>query len=220
MVFNDDEGLMDQESLRKKYQKCRELYLQICHHKLWEHHILPPHKNWFQKWNELKHVLMEKCIGLSARVKFLTTFVRSPLLYRVQAWEPTEYELCKVVVIWHRFLRKMEQAGFESKYVGPVCRLKSIANYRNRLYLVKKDLDLDREAVGHWCSAGQENDHGENTVPVTAGPQVEAGAPQGHYCAWRENMNMMMIMMMTHIHTHLLCLLLANILHARFEFLL
>ena len=71
---------------------------------------------------------MDKHIRLATRGKFLTTCVRSRLLYSVQAWELTEYELSKVEVIWQGFLRKMVRVGFERKnahlkYVGHVCRL-------------------------------------------------------------------------------------------------
>ena len=47
----------------------------------------------FQKWNELKHVLTDRRIRLSTRVRFLTTCVRSRLLYSIQAWSLTEKDL-------------------------------------------------------------------------------------------------------------------------------
>ena len=61
----------------------------------------------FQKWNELKHVLTDRRIRLSTRVRFLTTCVRSRLLYSIQAWALTEAELDTSEVIWTGFLRRM-----------------------------------------------------------------------------------------------------------------
>ena len=69
----------------------------------------------YQKWNDLKYILTDRRIRLSTRVKFLTTCIRSRLLYCIQAWELTEKELGKVEVIWHSFLRKMVRRGFERK---------------------------------------------------------------------------------------------------------
>ena len=69
----------------------------------------------FEKWNELKHILMDKRIQLDTRIRFLTMCVRSRLLYSIQAWHLLKGELKKVEVIWHGFLRKMVIGGFERK---------------------------------------------------------------------------------------------------------
>ena len=47
----------------------------------------------FQKWNERKHVLTDRRIRLSTRVRFLTKCVRSRLLYNIPTWSLTEKEL-------------------------------------------------------------------------------------------------------------------------------
>ena len=41
----------------------------------------------FQKWNELKHVLLDKRIFMHIRVHLLEACVRSRLLYSAQSWE-------------------------------------------------------------------------------------------------------------------------------------
>ena len=69
----------------------------------------------FQKWNELKHVLTDRRIHLPTRVKFLTTCVRSRLLYSIQTWLLTEKELEKIETVWHGFLRKMVRGGYQRK---------------------------------------------------------------------------------------------------------
>ena len=61
----------------------------------------------FQKWNELKHVLIDKRIIMSTRIKLLESCVRSRLLYSAQSWELSASELRKLETIWHSFLRKM-----------------------------------------------------------------------------------------------------------------
>ena len=60
----------------------------------------------FQKWTELKHVLTDKIILMSTRVKILEACVPSRLLYSAQSWELTAAELNKIESIWHGFLRK------------------------------------------------------------------------------------------------------------------
>jgi hypothetical protein len=71
----------------------------------------------FQKWTELKHVLTDKRILMSTRVKLLEACVRSRLLYSAQSWELTTAELNKIDSIWHDFLRKMITNGFKRKNV-------------------------------------------------------------------------------------------------------
>ena len=61
----------------------------------------------FQKWNELKHVLTDKRVYMSTRVKILEACVRSRLLYSAQSWELLASEIRKLESIWHGFLRKM-----------------------------------------------------------------------------------------------------------------
>ena len=73
----------------------------------------------FQKWNELKHVLTDKRIFMSIRVKFLEACIRSRLLYSCQSWELSASEIKKLETIWHSFLRKMISNGFKRKNVPP-----------------------------------------------------------------------------------------------------
>ena len=73
----------------------------------------------FQKWNELKHVLTDKIIFMSTRVKLLEACVRSRLLYSCQSWELLASELRKLESIWYSFLRKMVKNGFKRKNVPP-----------------------------------------------------------------------------------------------------
>ena len=61
----------------------------------------------FQKWNELKHVFIDKRIFMSTRIKLLEACVRSRLLYSCQSWELTASELRKLESIWFNLLRKM-----------------------------------------------------------------------------------------------------------------
>ena len=73
----------------------------------------------FQKWNELKHILTEKRINMSSRIKILEACVRSGLLYSAQSCELSASELRKLETIWHGFLRKMINNGFKRKNVPP-----------------------------------------------------------------------------------------------------
>ena len=73
----------------------------------------------FQKWNELKHVLTDKRIVMSTRVKLLEACVRSRLLYSCQSWELAASELRKLETIWNGFLRKMITKGYKRKNVPP-----------------------------------------------------------------------------------------------------
>ena len=41
----------------------------------------------FQKWNELKHVFMDKRIFMTTRIKLLEACVRSRLCYSCQTWQ-------------------------------------------------------------------------------------------------------------------------------------
>ena len=67
----------------------------------------------YQKWNELKHVLTDRRIKLLTGVRFLTTCVRSRLLFSIQACSLTEKELDTVEVICNGFLRKMVKGGYQ-----------------------------------------------------------------------------------------------------------
>ena len=60
----------------------------------------------YQKWNKVKHVLTDRRIKLSTRVRFLTTCVRSRLLYSIQACSLTEKELDIIEVIWNSFFEE------------------------------------------------------------------------------------------------------------------
>ena len=71
----------------------------------------------FQKWNELKHVLTDKRVYMSTRVKLLEACVRSRLLFSAQSWELLASEIRKLESIWHSFLRKMLSNGFKRKNV-------------------------------------------------------------------------------------------------------
>ena len=73
----------------------------------------------FQKWNELKHVLTDRRIKMSTRIKILEACVRSRLLYSTQAWELSIREISKLETIRHGFLRKMIINGFIRKNVPP-----------------------------------------------------------------------------------------------------
>ena len=67
----------------------------------------------FQKWNELKHVLIDKRIKITTRIIFLEACVRSRLLYSVQTWDLKAHEKLKLETIWHGFLRKMVTNGYK-----------------------------------------------------------------------------------------------------------
>ena len=71
----------------------------------------------YQKWNELKHILTDKRIIMSTRIKLLEACVRSRLLYSAQSWDLSASELRKIESIWHGFLRKMIANGFKRKNV-------------------------------------------------------------------------------------------------------
>ena len=71
----------------------------------------------FQKWNELKHVLTDRKIYMSTRIRFLEAYIRSRLFYSAQSWELSASELRKLETIWHGFLRKMTTSGFKRKNV-------------------------------------------------------------------------------------------------------
>ena len=73
--------------------------------------------NAYAKWNELKPIFLNKQIRLSTRVKFLEAYVRSRLLYSVQAWHLKVNEMKKVESVWNTFLRRMIKGGFERKNV-------------------------------------------------------------------------------------------------------
>ena len=72
----------------------------------------------FQKWNELKHVLTDRKIYMSTRIKLLEACIRSRQLYSAQSWDLSASELRKLETIWHGFLRKMITNGFKRKNVS------------------------------------------------------------------------------------------------------
>ena len=69
----------------------------------------------FQKWNELKHVLIDKRIKITTRIRFLEACVRSRLLYSVQTWDLKAHEKLKLETIWHGFLRKIVTNWYKRK---------------------------------------------------------------------------------------------------------
>ena len=71
----------------------------------------------YSKWNEIKYILLDRKINLPIRIKFLETYVRSRLLYSVQAWTLSAVELNKIESVWHNFLRRMVKGGFSRKNV-------------------------------------------------------------------------------------------------------
>ena len=96
----------------------------------------------FQKWNELKHVLTDKRINMSSRIKILEACVRSRLLYSAQSWELTASELRKLETIWHGFLRKMITNGFKRKNV-PLEYLKARKEAKKTNTTIPEPDDLD-----------------------------------------------------------------------------
>ncbi len=54
----------------------------------------------FQKWTELKHVLTDRRIRMTTRIKLLESCVRSRLLYSAQAWEMSVSNLRKIDSVW------------------------------------------------------------------------------------------------------------------------
>ena len=69
----------------------------------------------YQKWNEMKPVLLDRRIHLKTRVKFLEAYIRSRLLYSVQAWHLSSAEMKKIVSVWNVFIRRMVKGGFQRK---------------------------------------------------------------------------------------------------------
>ena len=68
------------------------------------------------KFSELKNVLLDREIDLEIRTKlFLQGFVRSRLLYGVQAWNLNEAQKNRLEVTWHGMLRRMINQGFKRK---------------------------------------------------------------------------------------------------------
>ena len=98
----------------------------------------------FQKWTELKHVLTDKIILMSIRVKLLEACMRNRHLYSMQSWELTAAELNKIESIWHFFLRKMITNGFKRKPVPEhYLKARKIAKYKEAKGNVAKPDDLD-----------------------------------------------------------------------------
>ena len=96
----------------------------------------------FQKWNELKHVLTDKRIRMSTRIKFLEACIRMRLLYSVQSWDLSANELRKIESIWHSFLRKMVNNGFKRKNV-PTEYLKARKDAKKKNLTIQEPDDLD-----------------------------------------------------------------------------
>ena len=106
----------------------------------------------FQKWNELKHVFMDKRIFMTTRIKLLEACVRSRLCYSCQSWELTASELRKLETIWHSFLRKMISNGYKRKNVPPeYLKAKKEAKKSGKTISEPDDLDwaycYDNEAI-------------------------------------------------------------------------
>jgi len=113
MVFNAEEELMDKENIisigskkLKNVRKFKYLGYMITNTNNTSQSLYTRIGSAFQKWEELKHVLTDRRIQLTTRIKFLTACVRFRLLYSIQAWELSEEELRKVETVWHGFLRK------------------------------------------------------------------------------------------------------------------
>jgi hypothetical protein len=64
-------------------------------------------------FNQNRRTLVDRRINLKARVSLLESFVRSKLLYSVQAWSLSPAEIRKLDVIYRGFLRKMIRNGFK-----------------------------------------------------------------------------------------------------------
>ncbi len=122
MAFNVDEDIKDQKSLLtvngveiKNVRQFRYLGHLITNSGKSSAFLQLRISSAFEKWNELKHILTDREIYLSTRMKILTACVRSRLLYSVQAWELSGAELQKIDVIWNGFLRKMIAGGYARK---------------------------------------------------------------------------------------------------------
>ena len=122
MAFNVPEEIKSRPSLfqLEKYQ-LRMSYFKYLGHVITNNDDDPSHylsfriSSAFQKWNELKHVLTDKRIVMSTRVKLLEACIRSRLLYSCQSWELAASELRKLKTIWNGFLRKMVTKGYKRK---------------------------------------------------------------------------------------------------------
>ena len=140
MAFNVDEEIKSQESLitigDNKIKNVRTLkylgYTITNEEKKTSRFLYARIGATYQKWNELKHVLTDRRIKLSTRVRFLTTCVRSRLLYSIQACSLTEKELDTIEVIWNSFLRKMVKGGYQ-RINTPTNKEKQTTTDRGRL---------------------------------------------------------------------------------------
>ena len=59
-------------------------------------HVTRLGNDYFKKWSELKHLLTDRRIVMSTRIKILEACVRSRLLYRAQSWELSASEINKI----------------------------------------------------------------------------------------------------------------------------
>ena len=54
---------------------------------------------------------------LSTRIRFLEAYIRSRLVYSVQAWQLIASEMKKMETVWNNFLCRIVRGGFERKNV-------------------------------------------------------------------------------------------------------
>ena len=87
-------------------------------------------------WNELKHVLIDKKIKITTRIRFLEACVRSRLLYSVQTWDLKAHENLK-----------LETIGFLCKMVTNGLRLFCVTALSRRLSGLINSID-------HTCNKG------------------------------------------------------------------
>ena len=71
----------------------------------------------YDKWNEMKDILMDKEIKMCVRLQFLEACVQSRLLYSVQSCDLKAVERNKIEVIWMNFLRRMVRNGFARRHI-------------------------------------------------------------------------------------------------------
>jgi len=122
MAFNVDENIKEQNSLLtinnveiknvRKFRYLGHLITNTGQSSSFLHHRI---SSAYEKWNELRHVLTDREIHLSIRMKILTACVRSRLLYSIQTWELSKTELQKINTVWNGFLRKMIAGGYARK---------------------------------------------------------------------------------------------------------
>ena len=60
-------------------------------------------------------MLLDKRIHLATRIRFLEAYIRSRLLYSLQAWQLSTAEMKKIESVWNGFLRRMVKGGFRRR---------------------------------------------------------------------------------------------------------